>query len=173
MEKISDVIAKNNIEIDKLKSKNKSFQSKIVENKIRIDELENISKQLQKERLEEWFKKNPLKKFYKKIRKINCNGAIQEDYINITDENAEKYNWNLKKLIKDDCYLQANRIELCKYVDSMNFDYAQYNTTYHIYAYSFKPTSISCETNECEWSPITEDEYLEAKKVAIDFIKNN
>lgn len=171
MDKVNEMILKVSDDILSLRNENLSLQNRINENNAKIDELQRFSEQLrQGEPLDEWFKKNPLKKYYK--CDDSKNGRVLTYYIEITDEKAKTYNWDLKKLIEDECTLKTKRIEISYYTDGMVCDYAVYSNGYDITAYSILPQRFSNKHQLYDWKPITEEEYLEAKKMTIDFIKN-
>lgn len=171
MVKVPEIITKNDNEIFSLKNENLSLQYQINENIAKIEELERASKQFREEALDEWFNKNPLKKYYKSVD--SAYGHVSTHYIDITDEKAEKYDWNLKKLIEDECFLKVNRVEISYYRDGMVFDYAIYTNGNIISARSLRNPLFYGENYRDEWVPISEEEYLEGKKIAIDFIKKN
>lgn len=170
MDKVNEMILKVNNDILSFRNENLSLKSKIDKNNAKIDKLQIFSKQLRDETLDEWFKKNSLKKYYK--CDDSQNDRVLTYYVEIIDEKAETYNWDLKKLIEDGCTLKAKYIEISYYTEGMDFDYAVCSNSYTITAYSILPERFTIHHNLFDWKPITEEEYLEAKKMTIDFIKN-
>lgn len=153
--------------IASIKVENSSLSFKAEQNKQQILDLQQEIKKIENESSIDWYKLNSLKKYYKRVSHTYC--CTIEYYINIDDKIPNKYNRSIKKIIDNEEWLDVESFEifLGKYEEAETITY---NMPSKVSTNQFK--HLKEDGNHGMWAPITEEEFEEAKKRMIEFIKN-
>lgn len=169
MKESKELQAINN-QIECLRKENKGLYNTIYGNEKEIDTLLDKQKKLKAKTLKEWYNTHPLTKYYKK-EYANDNFHTTY-YINIVDEKVEQYNGNIQEIIKVNPFLDTKQVGLIYDVPLKKMGKVEYLGEYSVHLDEFSPTYDRCP-GESEWQAISENEYLKAKDIAINYIKNN
>lgn len=169
MKESKELQAINN-QIECLLKKNEELNDVFCKNSDEIDNLHEKARKLKEASLIEWYDTHPFAGCYKK----ECYKGIFHTitYIYVDDEKVEQYYRNTKAIIEHEYFLHAKQVELDYDTQSKRLVRVEYSTNHCFHVENLSPTCVWYE-GQPKWQAISENEYLNAKDIAIDFMKNN